>query len=42
MGVVIRDNNGLVMASLSKNVQLATSMEEMEATATIRAIELSL
>ncbi|KAL0011847.1 hypothetical protein SO802_006955 [Lithocarpus litseifolius] len=42
VGVVIRDTNSLVMASLSQNFQLATSMEEMEATATIRAIELSL
>ncbi|KAK9987896.1 hypothetical protein SO802_028135 [Lithocarpus litseifolius] len=42
VGVVIRDTNGLVMASLSQNIQLATSVEEMEATATIRAIDLSL
>ena len=42
VGVVIRDNNGLVMASLSQNVRLVTSMEEMEATAAVQAIELSL
>ena len=35
MGVVIRDNNGLVMASLSQNVQLATLVGEMEAIAAI-------
>ena len=35
VGVVIMDTNGLVMASLSQNIQLATLVEEMETTAAI-------
>ena len=41
IGVILRNNKGLVMASASQNIQLMTSMVEMEAMAAIRAIELS-
>ena len=41
VGVIIQDNYSLVMASLSQNIQLATSVVEMEAMAAIRAIEVS-
>jgi len=31
LGVIIRDNRGLVMVSLTQNVQLSSSVVEMEA-----------
>lgn len=41
IGVIIRDSQGLAMASLTQNVQLASSVVEMEALAATRAIELA-
>ena len=35
IGVILRNNKGLVMASASQNIQLMTSMVEMEAMAAI-------
>ena len=41
LGVIIRDSQGLAMAALAQNVQLASSVVEMEALATTRAVELA-
>ena len=41
LGVIIRDSQGLAMASSTQNVQLASFMVEMEALAATRAIELA-
>ena len=41
LGVIIRDSQGLTMAALAQNVQLASSVVEMEALAATRAIELA-
>lgn len=41
LGVINSDNQGLAMASLTQNVQLAISVVEMEALAATRAIELA-
>ena len=39
--MIIRDNQGLAMVALAQNVQLASSVVEMEALAATRAIELA-
>ena len=39
--MIIRDNQGLAMAALAQNVQLASSVLEMEALAATRAGELA-
>ncbi|KAL0014213.1 hypothetical protein SO802_001282 [Lithocarpus litseifolius] len=41
IGIIWRNSNGLAMASVSENIQLTSSVVEMEAMAAIRAIELS-
>ncbi|KAL0007347.1 hypothetical protein SO802_008849 [Lithocarpus litseifolius] len=40
IGIIWRDSNGLVMAFASQNIQITSSVVEMEALAAIRAIEL--
>ena len=40
LGVIIHDSQGLVMVSLAQNIQLASSVAEMEALAATRALEL--
>ena len=40
LGVIIHDSQGLVMVSLAQNIQLASSMAEMEALAATQALEL--
>ena len=42
IGVIIRDSQGLVMVSLSQNIQLSNLVVEVEAMAANCAIELSL
>ena len=42
IGVIICDSQGLVMVSLSQNIQLSNLVVEVEAMAANRAIELSL
>ena len=41
LGVIIHDSQGLAMAALAQNVQLASLVVEMEALATTRAVELA-
>ena len=41
LGVIICDSQGLAMAALAQNVQLASSVGEMKALAATRAIELA-
>ena len=42
IGVIVRDNNSLVMASLSQNIPLQNSVEELESLVACRAPEFSL
>ena len=41
LGVIICDSQGLAMAALAQNVQLASSVGEMKALAATQAIELA-
>ena len=42
LGVVVRDLHGMVIASLAKNIQLASSSDEAKALAAVRAVTLAL
>ena len=42
LGVVVRDHQGRVMASVSEKIRLPSSLDEVEAMATIRAISFAL
>ena len=41
LGVILSDSQGLAMVSLAQNIQLASSVAEMEALAATRALELA-
>nr|XP_023928856.1 uncharacterized protein LOC112040187 [Quercus suber] len=41
LGVIFRDSQGLAMVSLAQNIQLVSSVAEMEALAATRALELA-
>ena len=42
LGVVVRDHQGRVMASVSEKIRLPSSLDEVEAMATVRAISFTL